>query len=132
MHPEAITRVWVGGEHSFFLGIGQWRALENQCKAGVQLVYLRLLGQQFGIDDVEAPIRLGLIGAGMEDEKARALVTTILDTTQPYKLFPLAFDLISAFWVGGRADNPGESSAGEEIVTHPRPFPTEPLAGADT
>lgn len=131
MHPEAITRVWAGGEHSFLLGIDQLRAVEQQCGAGFTVITMRLLAQQCGLDDVLAPIRLGLLGGGMSDRDAKSVMERALSLKRPMALVPLAADLMHHFSFGQEADDPGESSAGEAASqTRPNPSPTEQPDGA--
>ncbi|MBB2973946.1 gene transfer agent family protein [Mesorhizobium sp. RMAD-H1] len=112
MRP-AETIVWSGGEHDFRLGIGELRAIEQRSDAGCAVVMMRLLTSQWKIDDVIQPIRLGLIGAGMQEKEAQALIDRALaDLASPYALAVTAADIIRRFimWDGG--DEPGEAKAG--------------------
>lgn len=73
-HPEAETLVWEGGEHPFFLRIGELRALQKRCEAGPLAIYMRLVSSSWLVDDVIETVRLGLIGGGMDDRAARDMV----------------------------------------------------------
>lgn len=109
---SAHTIVWAGGEHSFRLGIGELRAIEQATDAGVSVVLMRLLGQQWKIDDVLSPIRVGLTGAGMEPEKAKWALDRALETASPYALAITAAAILSRFLTLNEENNPpGESRA---------------------
>lgn len=76
---DPVRRTWEGGEHSFALPLGRLRALQDNCDAGPEEVFNRLRLGLWKVDDVIEPIRLGLIGAGMDDGKAGPLVARIAD-----------------------------------------------------
>ncbi|KPF47066.1 gene transfer agent family protein [Rhizobium sp. AAP43] len=111
MRP-AIEKTWPGGEDRFRLGIGHLRAIEDRCDAGCAVVLLRLLKQQWKVDDVLAPIRQGLIGAGMSDDDARKKIDKATEAASLYALALVAADILRNFimWEGG--DQPGEGEAG--------------------
>lgn len=111
-HAEEL--VWAGGEHRFRLGIGELRAVEQACDAGVSVVLLRLLGQQWKVDDVLSPIRLGLIGGGMKDAEAKRLMDTVTGTNSLYELATTAADVLRRFIMWTQEDAPGEPKAGED------------------
>jgi hypothetical protein len=104
--------VWPGGEHSFRLGIGELRAIEQKCDAGCAVVLMRLLSSQFKIDDVYQPIRLGLIGAGMSERDAQKTLEAALDVASPYSLAIPAAEILRRFFMWETPDQPGEQEAG--------------------
>ena len=108
----AEEMVWPGGEHSFRLGIGELRAIEQKCNAGCAVVLMRLLGQQWQIDDVIGPIRLGLIGAGMAERDAQKAIEAALDVASPYELAITSAEVLRRFIMWETADQPGEPVAG--------------------
>ena len=110
---------WPGGEHKFFLGIGELRAIEQRCEAGCFVVMMRLLSSQCKIDDILAPIRIGLIGGGMSEKDAQQALERALDTASPYTLTVTAARVIKAFLMWDGDDQPGEAKAGTE-TTDPR------------
>src|SRR5690554_3802956 len=71
---KGVELTWAGGEHEFALPIDLLRALQDKCDAGPAWVLARLGSQQWYVDDVIQPIRLGLEGGGMDKEQARKLV----------------------------------------------------------
>ena len=112
----AETINWPGGEHEFRLGIGELRAIEQRSDAGVAVVMMRLIGQQWKIDDVVNPIRLGLIGAGMPERDAQKALESAMDVASPYALAITAAEVLRRFimWETDdqTGDPPGESEAG--------------------
>jgi hypothetical protein len=104
--------VWPGGEHSFRLGIGELRAIEQRSDAGCAVVMMRLLSSQWKIDDVVGPIRLGLVGGGMQERDAQKAVEAALDVASPYALAVTAAEIIRRFIMWETDDQPGEPEAG--------------------
>ncbi|MBB4192798.1 gene transfer agent family protein [Rhizobium aethiopicum] len=98
--------VWPGGEHSFRLGIGELRAIEQRSDAGCAVVLMRLLSSQFKIDDVIQPIRLGLIGGGMQERDAQKVLDSALDIASPYALAVPAADILRRFIMWETDDQP--------------------------
>jgi hypothetical protein len=108
-HSENI--VWPGGEHEFLLGIGQLRAIEQRSDAGCAVVMMRLLTSQWKIDDVIAPIRLGLVGGGMSEHEAQKAVDAALEIASPYTLAVTSAEVIRRFIMWDGDDQPGEAAA---------------------
>jgi hypothetical protein len=113
--PE-ISLVWAGGEHTFKIStIGELKALEQGCKAGCTVVYLRMIGQQWTIDDVATILRVGLMGGGMKEGPATRTVEDALKIASPYTLAVAALRVIQHAMVWDaeeKDDQPGESQAG--------------------
>jgi hypothetical protein len=104
--------VWPAGENSFRLGIGELRAIEQKCEAGCAVVLMRLLSTQWKIDDVIAPLRLGLIGGGMSEREAQKTIDAALDVASPYALAIPAAEVLRRFIMWETPDQPGEPEAG--------------------
>lgn len=108
-HGQAKTILWPGGEHDFLLDIGALRAIEDRCKAGVSVVYNRLLTNEWYVDDIIQPLRLGLIGGGMTDRQAKALIESSYDVANYYALAIPAAAVLGWFitWeTGPEVDDP--------------------------
>lgn len=105
--------IWPGGSDSFRLGIGELRALEKACDAGCAVILARLLSTAWKIDDIYQPIRLGLVGAGMQERDATATLERALTLTSPYGLAVTAADILRRFIMWEGDDAPGEKEAGE-------------------
>jgi hypothetical protein len=76
-----ITIIWDHGEDDFCLAkAGSILALEEKCKAGVAVIFSRLVNGAWGLNDIRETIRLGLIGGGMKPDAAMAAVRNHVDT----------------------------------------------------
>lgn len=86
--PGEVRLPWLGGEHPFRVATyGQMRLLQETCDAGPQEILQRLMGGRWRVDDVREVIRIGLIGGGMESEKAMALVKVTIDDSANWTEF---------------------------------------------
>lgn len=74
MPRSPLELIWQGGEHPFYLGISELRALQEKCDAGPAFIKMRLEKELWFVDDIVQPIRLGLIGGGMDNAQAASLV----------------------------------------------------------
>lgn len=103
--------MWPGGEHAFRLRIGELRALDDICIGGVFAAHARLSGLQPRLDDVLETVRLGLIGGGMAQDQARALVKRVEEEVGFGYLIPLAVKVLGAGFYRREAV---EAPAGED------------------
>lgn len=74
-----ISLVWAGDERLFRLRIGELRQVQEASNAGPMAVIQRLASHAWRIEDVREPIRLGLIGGGMNPDQAFRLVKEWID-----------------------------------------------------
>lgn len=126
-----IRRGWQGGEHDFSLSpLGHVFSLEEVCGAGLRVVHMRLLSDQWGVKDVREPIRLGLIGGGLKAEEALKLVKVHVDEN-PNGWAPsvlLAQAIVHAAIFGGDGapedDIAGKTAAPEAATDHPSSMTT--------
>lgn len=70
----SVTLQWGDGEYKFRLGVGELRELQDKCSAGPPAIFDRLVKNQWLVDDVLQPLRLGLIGGGLDATKALAKI----------------------------------------------------------
>ena len=75
---EVTLQCW-DGEHTFRLRIGELRTLQEKCDAGPAFILGRLRDATWRIDDIRETLRLGLIGAGIEQQKALTLTVEHVD-----------------------------------------------------
>jgi hypothetical protein len=120
----AITLQWADGKHTFRLGYGELRELQEKTDAGPNLVLNRLIAGAWMIDDIVEIIRLGLIGGGEPPLRALSLTDRYVKERPDWTLnSKLAFAIIAAALQGhedepvGKAEAEGE--AGDESPTHP-------------
>lgn len=111
---RGVDLTWAGGEHRFLLTIELLRAVQQACDAGPAFVLARLASQQWMVDDVIAPIRLGLEGGGLSKTEARKLVEKHVEC-EPLTLSVATARAVLMSALFGEADDPvGEQMAGEE------------------
>jgi hypothetical protein len=132
MIGQAQRFVWPAGEHDFCLRIGELRALEQRCDAGIAQILLRLMGSTFKVDDVFEVLRLGLQGGGMSERQAIKTIDLAFPHANLFGLAPTAAKVLLAFtsWpIGQGEDEPdeGELKAAGEV---PNPSRSEEGAPA--
>ena len=119
---EPLKMNWVCGEDEFLLRIGELEALDDLTSDGVlDLRYRLSLGQQRGslayspvrVREVMACLRLGLIGAGMDRQKAEMKTKNAMIDGDISELNLLAFTVISNSLKGKEHDPLGEAQAEE-------------------
>jgi hypothetical protein len=118
--------VWPAGEHEFCLRIGELRAIEQRCDAGIAQILIRLMGSTFKIDDVWEVLRLGLMGGGMSEREAVKTIESCFPHANFFGLATTAAKVLIAFtsWpMGAAEDEPGETPAAG--TTGPSPSRSE-------
>lgn len=112
---------WTSGEDEFLLRIGEIEALDDLTDAGaLDLRYRLSQGVQRGslayspvkVREVMSCLRLGLIGAGMDRQKADRKVKQAVDDSDISELNLLAFTILSRAFAGKEHDPVGEDEAG--------------------
>lgn len=112
-----IRKIWAGGEHDFALGLGELRALQENCDAGPEVIMTRLRVGSWMVDDVIEVLRLGLIGAGLDAEKAGPLVMRTFEQHGAFALKFPAYEVITAALIGEDGDPVGETEGVNPEVT---------------
>lgn len=110
---------WQGGTHEFRLGIGELRALQDETDSGPGQVLARLNAGAWFVDDITGTLRLGLTGAGMEEDKASKLVMRVFNEGNLFSLALTASAALTARLVGNpdqpKDDEPGKPE-GESLA----------------
>lgn len=109
-----ISFDWADGEHQFRLAWGELIKLQEACDAGPQVIFSRLCGPHWRLEDVRESIRLGLIGAGMAPERALKLVREYVEARPPMENLVLARAIVGAAVMGPADEAPGGASAATE------------------
>ena len=99
---------WQGGSHNFSFAIGELRALQDETDSGPGQVLARLNSGAWRIDDLICTLKFGLIGGGMDPEKAGRLVQRVFDEGNLFSLALTASAALTARLVG----NPDEPKGG--------------------
>jgi hypothetical protein len=108
---------WADGEHTFRLGIGQLRELQERCNAGPLMLARRLIHGDWRLDDLRETIRLGLIGGGLEPSKALSLVRNYVDERPLMESVEIAGRIINAALVGPGDEERPKDEALEQTAT---------------
>lgn len=113
---SAFTMVWAGGENAFRLNLGELRALQESCGASPFEISDRLFGKRPQINDVIEPLRLGLIGGGMDAKEAARLVKNVedLEGIGPMIVSASVVMFHSLYREAAREKDTGETTAGPE------------------
>lgn len=98
-------------EYTFTLTDPVITELERLTGSGIGNLFIRLVGNQFHLGDLTNIIRLGLIGGGMNPQRAQELVATYAVNAPFDQIFPLALDILTARWAG--ADDQPEAEQQE-------------------
>lgn len=145
MRPTRITRPFAGRDHAFDVApLGTIEALERACNAGMGEILSRLQGDtwregdkvayqpRFRHADIRETIRLGLMGAGMSEPEATALIRDTVDGRPVMPFLVLAVEIVVAYAHGvDDAVKKSEGPAGEAMAPPPGPetsVPTLPPA----
>jgi hypothetical protein len=136
------------GVYDFALGIGQLEELQELTDAGPEEVFDRISERRWKLADLRHTIRLGLIGAGVDQFKALALVERYAGPGDLLALKPICTSIIAAALVGApdedkksgemkgeRSRSPGKNSGSEtstpseERSASPRKRSRKPQSG---
>ena len=107
---------WLGGSHAFGFQIGELRALQDETNSGPGEVLSRLNAGSWRVDDITSTLRLGLVGGGLSDADASAVITRVTAGSDA-NWFTLALTASSVLSSGlfGNPDAPPEKPEGESL-----------------
>lgn len=127
MIGQPITLIWAAGEHEFRFAIGELRALEQACDAGVTVVLNRLLTQTFKVDDIYQVLRIGLRGGGMNEIEAIKLIEKSFTSANLFELSVTAANVLIQFvsWPTGKGEDAPEDDKPGEPTAAPIANPSE-------
>lgn len=117
---------FAGERRSFDLSpIGCLRRVQDACDAGPQHILNRLFDGTWRLDDLREPIIQGLVGAGMPQRDAQALVEKWLDPEPKQQFLPVTQGILMAWLVGAEDEDLGEPT-GEGAQASPSPEASSP------
>ncbi|HEY4309487.1 MAG TPA: gene transfer agent family protein [Pirellulales bacterium] len=121
---------WGDGEHSFRLAMKQLRELQDKTGIGPEALYERIRSGSWHIADLREPIRLGLIGGGMDEVAASKIMRTYFDDGPYLKHKPAAVTILLSALLGPPEDKveQGKAERGREQSESPSPSISESLA----
>ena len=109
--------VWAGDERTFRLGIGELLALQDKLDAGPAEIATRLRNGNWRVQDIQETFRIGLIGAGEDAKKAKALVDENIAPGRIQSNVLLAFAIIVSALQGDENDPVGKEQADPTAMT---------------
>ena len=89
-----IRRHFAGLERPFDLRIGEITALERICDCGIFGIVQRIVRHEAKAADIRDTVRLGLMGGGLPEPEASALVRDNIDGYPLAHQLPLAADIL--------------------------------------
>lgn len=122
-----VTIPWGDDEYTFRLGLKQLRALQEVCDAGPPFIAARLRANQWRVDDVRETIRLGLIGAKIDQNKVLTLMGRFVDSVPLADNVLIAWTIINAAIYGTDEEPVGKKVEGEPIEATSSPEAKSPL-----
>lgn len=122
-----LKMLWGDGEYEFHLRLGEVRELQTKTGVGPFRLFERIRKHDWFIDDLRETLRLGLIGAGMENVAALTLVMCNFDNrSNKLQHVEPVMGILAAFLTGDDPDDPvGKASAeeGKKEPTESSPSP---------
>jgi hypothetical protein len=107
-----VSLEWADGEYDFKLGIGELRELQEKTRriknnkgeweyVSPMKLFYRLSNDEWLVDDVREPIRIGLVGAGINPVEASRLVKRYVDEVPDWTLnCTVAANIVAAAVIG--------------------------------
>lgn len=119
-------------EYELHLKIGELRLLQSSLNSGPSAILLRLQTGEWFVDDIVEPIRLGLIGGGMDHKSAKRIVTEYVTDGYLIQYQPVALKALLAALIGNEDDMPdmGEPMAPAMTETPDDLFDGEPTSSS--
>lgn len=105
----SVTLPFADGDKTFRLAWGELIKLQESQDAGPFVIYRRLMSGQWRMGDISNTIRLGLIGGGLEPDKALAFVRDYVECRPPLESLALAQGILGVALQGAVDEAPGES-----------------------
>lgn len=120
-HRTEVRLEFAGSRRTFDLSpIGCLRRLQTACDAGPQYICNRLMDGSWRLDDLRETLLQGLVGGGMPQNEAAALIEGWFDPEPKQQFVPMATVILMAWLVGAEDEELGEP-AGETGTPTPSP-----------
>lgn len=109
---QAIDIEWPGGENAFRLRLGEIEAVQSATACGPEFLLNAFRIGAWKADHIEAVLKFGLIGGGMDRPEATRLVRATLDRGFGLALYkPACMAILEAALFGPEDDPVGKSEA---------------------
>jgi len=114
MLPDTAIELFFGdGKHVCHLSPAMIGELERSTGVGIGALFGRLARQEFHLVEIVETIRLGLVGGGMNPERAAELVETYAKGRPLFETLPTAFSILETLWFGRKPADEGEGAVNE-------------------
>lgn len=120
----SVSLPFADGIKTFRLAWGELIKLQEATDAGPFVVYRRLMSGHWKMGDISNTIRLGLMGGGLEPDKALAFVRDYVESRPPMESLALAQGVLGIALQGAPDEEPGEHE-GEGTGSGSTNSPTE-------
>lgn len=109
---QALDIQWPGGEHAFRLRLGEIEAVQSATACGPEFLLNAFRIGAWKVDHVEAVLKFGLVGGGMERPEAVRIVRATIDRGFGLALYkPACMAILEAALYGPEDDPVGKSEA---------------------
>ncbi len=97
---------WADGDYTFRLGNGELIMLQDATDCGPYFLLEKLGGKHWRVQEISHVIRLGLIGGGLDPQKALKLVREYVEARPPAETLMMAYAVLAAGVQGAPDDQP--------------------------
>ncbi len=97
---------WADGDYTFRLGNGELIMLQDATDCGPYFLLDKFGSKHWKVQEISHIIRLGLIGGGLEPDKALKLTRSYVEALPPLQSAPLAYAILAAGVQGAPDDQP--------------------------
>lgn len=104
----SVTKDWAGDARTFRLAWGELIKLQESRDAGPFLILQRLLSGAWFLEDIREVIRLGLIGGGLDKDKALQMIRTHVEGDVPGANLVIAQAVLGAALYGVAEEEVGK------------------------
>lgn len=96
MRHGLIVEPFADGDYSFCIGYGEWKLLQDSLNMGPFELYAAMLNRQWRVEHLREIIRIGLIGGGIDVNKALNLSKNYVEGRPIVEHLGLALKILSA------------------------------------
>lgn len=122
----SISFDWADDTHNFRLPLGQLRELQEKTGVGPLTLLRRLDNGSWMVDDAREVLRCGLIGGGMEPDRALSMVRRYVDERPAVESVRPAYLVLAAALFGADdEETPGKTKAAEATTGSASPPSTD-------
>lgn len=108
------------GTYKFRLAINELRELQEKTDVGPMVLLRRILEGSWKVDDVREAIRIGLVGGGLDPQKALRLTRRYVDEVPQWtRNVQIAYAVVAGALDGVEDEQPGKPDGAEGSMQTP-------------